>query len=427
MGGCCSGVQQQIRTFAPQAFYIHCYAHCLNLALVDCSKSVSLAWEFFALIQTLYTFISTSKAHSIFIKVQKDRYPDKQVHQLQGLSDTRWACRQSAVHAICTTYDSLLATLEILEEDSDQSKAVEARGLLQQIKCFEFVLSLIVFDKVLSTSRGLSDTLQSVNINLAKAAELASATTKALEEYRSNDYWKKVYGYAVMVSKHHNIDVELRKKSKRQCRLPGRLSDGLVCTPVGHRTSSGDVVSNCSDSTGEHFKITLFYPVLDAFILELNKRFSFENIQIMKAIQACNPKSDEFLNSDKLQGIAHKYNIDKEAMEEETTLAKVALKDKTMENIGDVLRELAPLKLAFPALIKIVQIAMTIGVTTAKCERCFSALKLIKTYRRSTMNESRLNDIAILSIEKDLAKELDLNMVVNNFSSAEKNRRIALY
>ena len=68
MGGCCSDVQQQIRTFAPQAFYIHCYAHCLNLALVDCSKSVSLAWEFFALIQTLYTFIST---YSTFVKVQK--------------------------------------------------------------------------------------------------------------------------------------------------------------------------------------------------------------------------------------------------------------------------------------------------------------------------------------------------------------------
>ena len=141
---------------------------------------------FFALIQTLYTFISTSKAHSIFVKVQKDCCPDKQVHQLQGLSDTRWACRQSAVHAICTTFDSLLVTLEILEDDSDRSKAMEARG-----KCFEFVLSLIVFDKVLSTSRGLSDTLQSVNINLAKAAELASATTKTLEEYRSNDYWKK--------------------------------------------------------------------------------------------------------------------------------------------------------------------------------------------------------------------------------------------
>ena len=60
----------------------------------------------------------------------------KYTMQSQGLSDTRWACQLSAVHAICTTFDSLLVTLEILEDDSDQLKAQEARGLLQQIKFF---------------------------------------------------------------------------------------------------------------------------------------------------------------------------------------------------------------------------------------------------------------------------------------------------
>ena len=54
---------------------------------------------------------------------------------------------------------------------------------------------------------------------------------------------------------------------------------------------------------------------------------------------------------------------------------------------------------------------MTIEVTSAKCERCFSALKIIKTHRQSTMNdEDRLNDIAILSIEKDLSNQLDLDI-----------------
>ena len=43
------------------------------------------------------------------------------------------------------------------------------------------------------------------------------------------------------------------------------------------------------------------------------------------------------------------------------------------------------------------------------------------------MNESQLNDIPIPSIKKDRAKELDLNMVVNNLSCAEKNHRIAIY
>ena len=74
-------------------------------------------------------------------------------------------------------------------------------------------------------------------------------------------------------------------------------------------------------------------------------------------------------------------------MKEETSLAKVALKDKTMESIDNVLFELAPLKLTFPSLIKIIQIAITVGVTTAKCEHCFSALILIKTYHHSTTYE----------------------------------------
>ena len=40
MSGCCSGVQQHIRQVAPQAIYVHCYAHCLNLVLVDATKTV---------------------------------------------------------------------------------------------------------------------------------------------------------------------------------------------------------------------------------------------------------------------------------------------------------------------------------------------------------------------------------------------------
>ena len=59
-------------------------------------------------------------------------------------------CRQGAVHAIRCTFDAVLATLEEIENDNDRAKAMEARGLLLQIKCFKFVLSLVVFDRLLS-------------------------------------------------------------------------------------------------------------------------------------------------------------------------------------------------------------------------------------------------------------------------------------
>ena len=78
MSGRCSGVQQRIREVAPHAIYIHCYAHNLNLALVDCVKGNSDAREFFSLIQALHVFISSSKTHTIYTEKQKNLQPDKQ-------------------------------------------------------------------------------------------------------------------------------------------------------------------------------------------------------------------------------------------------------------------------------------------------------------------------------------------------------------
>ena len=45
MSGCNSGVQERFCQEVPQAVYIHCYAHKLNLVLVDCVKSVKPVGE----------------------------------------------------------------------------------------------------------------------------------------------------------------------------------------------------------------------------------------------------------------------------------------------------------------------------------------------------------------------------------------------
>lgn len=47
MSGRYTGVQQRIKDVVPHAIYVHCYAHTLNLVLVDAVKSVQLAVEFF--------------------------------------------------------------------------------------------------------------------------------------------------------------------------------------------------------------------------------------------------------------------------------------------------------------------------------------------------------------------------------------------
>jgi len=54
--------------------------------------------------------------------------------------------------------------------------------------------------------------------------------------------------------------------------------------------------------------------------------------------------------------------------------------------------------------------------TVASAERSFSKLKLIKTFRRSHMTDSRLSSLAMLSIEASCVCSLDLDDVIKAFA-----------
>ena len=60
------------------------------------------------------------------------------------------------------------------------------------------------------------------------------------------------------------------KLPKRQSQLPSKFDTAMVLTSAGHRE-----VRNISIS--KHFKVTLFYPVLHAFVSELKKPFFWEH------------------------------------------------------------------------------------------------------------------------------------------------------
>ena len=90
-------------------------------------------------------------------------------------------------------------------------------------------------------------------------------------------------------------------------------------------------------------------------------------------------------------------------MEEQCKQAMHILSSKQLTGISDVLFHLNRNKKGFAIIVKLLTIALTLGVSTATCERLFSNLKRTKTYLRSTVSNSRMNDPAILLIEKYLS------------------------
>lgn len=76
----------------------------------------------------------------------------------------------------------------------------------------------------------------------------------------------------------------------------------------------------------------------------------------------------------------------------------------------------------FPNTWITLRILLTIPVTVASGERSFSKLKLIKTYLRSTMSQIRLTSLATLSIENEIAENLDFSSVIKEFANRKARK-----
>ena len=76
----------------------------------------------------------------------------------------------------------------------------------------------------------------------------------------------------------------------------------------------------------------------------------------------------------------------------------------------------------YPNLSIALRLLLTLRVTVASGERSFSKLKLIKTYLRTTMTQERLSSLAVLSIEQEIRKSLDMKDVIARFAEAKARK-----
>ncbi len=143
MSGRHSGVAARIKAKTNHAFYVHCNAHCLNLVLVDSTKSVPESETFFSLLQKLYVYMSGSYVHQKWLSVQKEMYQGAP-RDLQRLSDTRWACRYQACKNIKDRLPAVLRVLHDIDVENRGEHLVEAQGLLAQLD-LTFIGTLVIF------------------------------------------------------------------------------------------------------------------------------------------------------------------------------------------------------------------------------------------------------------------------------------------
>ena len=424
MSGCNTGVQTRVNDINPAAIYIHCHAHQLNLVLVDSCKKLDHASAFFSLLECVYVYMSSSVPHSVFINKQRQLGFTRLV-QLKQLSDTRWSCRYTSIQAVTSTLPAIVSTLEELAEDSN-TRSVQARGLLHQMKSFSFFLSLVLFEKIFGMTNNLSNLLQAEHLNYATAASCIKATKTTLSDLRSEEAWEKVWEKSLSLAEKFGID-DCPARPRRARRMPQRFDHADVIVDAAVVTPGETAI--------EDYRTHVYYATIDVLLEEMNNRFSELNLSLFTALDALLPTSTHFLDMSTLTPFLSHYSIGKTAVESEASLAKNFFserRDSDPSSEADTLHEayhlLSQVSECFPEIIKCYKIAMTIGVSSATAERSFSSLRRTKTYLRSTMGQTRLSDLALLTIERDLSSKLwdQVDELVLRFAETHKNSRIIL-
>lgn len=420
MSGCNTGVRKRVTDVNPKAIYIHCHAHQLNLVLVDSCKSLNHASEFFSLLQCQYNHIS-SIPHSVFMAKQQELR--LKVVQLKKLSDTRWSRRYASIKAVLTSISAVIATLEEIG-DQRHERAIEARGLLLQVKSFPFLLSLILLERIFSITNNLSQLLQSEVIHYAAAASCISATKTTLNSLRTDKEWKTVWEVAVSLAEKCGISVT-PPRARRMIRPPRQLESFVVTTNT----------ATTRDLSCEEYRTGVYFATIDVVLTELNDRFNELNLSLLCSLEALIPTSTEFLNATVIKPFLLHYELSEAGFISEAATAsnyllqQQGLNEYHSDTLHKVYYHLSQVPGCFPTIITCYQIALTIGISSATAERSFSSLQRIKTYLRSTMNQDRLSNLALLYIERDLSSKLwkELDQLVIEFAQQHENSKIVLF
>ena len=167
---------------------------------------------------------------------------------------------------------------------------------------------------------------------------------------------------------------------------------------------------------------------MNRFRCEAEKQFS-ETSMLNKVFGFLNPHA--LLRSGNIEDINKFKNIYTNDVNFSELTYEIARFKRLIQSIGtafqsdatalDMLQRLTKYSLceSTPYLFLCLKLYLTVTVSIASCERSFSKLKLIKSYLRSTMGESRLCDFAILSIESDFVEMLSFKNIISEFVSVK--------
>ncbi|KAH0644611.1 hypothetical protein KY284_032495 [Solanum tuberosum] len=295
-----------------------------------------------------------------------------------------------------------------LQRPGDTRWGFTAENLLSKIHEFEFVFMLHLMFKVLLLTNELNKVLQKKDQDIVNAMELLDLSKKRLQMMREDEWDSMMDEVSLFCGKH-----------------------GISIPKMNEDYSNGKSKRKRSNiSYLHHFRVEVFYAVIDLALQELNNCFDVVTCDLLLGMASLSPV-DSFANfhKDRIMKLAEYYPSefgDKELRELNFQLddfivyaQKCDSKFLTLKGIKDLAKVMIETKLdqTWSLVYLLVKLTLIIPVATASVERAFSSMKYIKNDLRNRMDEDLLNGCLVCYIECSIFKNIATTyLLVNLFS-----------
>lgn len=374
MAGNLNGLQMKIKEQAPQAVFVHCLAHRLNLVLKQSICKLQECRIFFASLSGIPSFFHHSAKRTYVADSTIGR-------RIPSGVETRWSSHSKLLSVVVQDWDGLKQIFQKIIDDpeSDERSVYQCRGFLYEFNTFEFAIMSFIFNDIFEVANILFNVLQKKALDIGYCVSKIRESREIILKKRIEETFQKYFELA-----QEKTEVPATRRSRFQTK----------------------------EEIYVKYK-ALFYEILDIVIMEIDVRF--QDVTKLQFLSLGDSTKFEYFSkkfpTDALESL--KLNCSYSSMfdfhrlknELEFIYSGDDYKNISIEKIVTLLNE-NDMKDVFKEAYKLFCVILTLPSTSCSVERSFSCLKRIKTYLRNKTSQERLTELTTISLEKKLLSDL---------------------
>ncbi|XP_058777057.1 uncharacterized protein LOC131651407 [Vicia villosa] len=383
MRGEWNGLQALFMKDCPYAYYVHYFAHRLQLALVTSSR---------------------------------ERHDELQAAQLEEIAYLLEI--DEIVTGKGANQQLVQFKKKIARERGSYATRGDADSSYNYLKAFDFIFILHMMKEIMGIKDMLCQALQKQNQDVVNAMHLVRSTKSFIQDLRENG-WDILFTKVRSFCEKHGIEIP-------------DLNDIHSTTRFGRSCLEENQVT-----IQHYFKVEIFFTSINKQLQELNIRFSEQAMDLLTLSCALSSKDGyKALNIDIICSLVEKYYPMNFSDQEKNNLQFqlqhflfTARKESNLNNLSTI-QELCSCLVAtghteiYFLIDRLLRLIMTLPVSTPTTERSFSAMKIIKTKLRNKMDDEFLGDSMTVYIEREISSSINSESIIDDFKSLGTRRAL---